>query len=55
MDHPVTVGTQQPKIADLGFVPQSQGVNRRDVVALDKPFTVVSVSLTEVKPARLTC
>jgi len=53
MNHTVAVGAQKAKIPDHSFVARSESVNGFGVVALDEALTAVSVSLTEVKPARL--
>ena len=53
MDHAVTVRAQQPKVYYLRLLAGSQRVNRLGMVAFDKAFASVPVSLVKVKPAGL--
>ena len=45
MDHPMTVGAQEAKVTNPCFVAWFQRVNGLGVMAFDKAFAVVAISV----------
>jgi hypothetical protein len=54
VNHPVTVGAQEDKIAELGRLASGEFRDRTGVVALNKAFATFPIGCLEVESTSLT-